>query len=176
MLAHRLAENRFVDTVPSMASDAFAFGPNNQRLLDLPGHSRLRTVGLDQISSARVVVFVFGRPPFSDACEYLYDVLERVQRVGVDPLLVLCFNFNDKDDSSVETCISRVNAEMEALRSTRATLRSTSAEDDYETQDVSLGVLGKSFEITQDAGISEVICVRTSAKNGDVDDLIDVLA
>ncbi|XP_076285215.1 signal recognition particle receptor beta [Lasioglossum baleicum] len=152
LIFSRLVCSKFVKTYTSAKENVEDLVINNRtlKLVDIPGHERLRYKYFDQFkSSAKVVIYVIDSVSFQkdirDVAEYLYNILSdpSMQKKSV---LILC-NKQDqtmaKGSSVIKTLLER---EMNLLRMTKTNqLQAT----DASSANVFLGKEGKDFEFAQ---------------------------
>lgn len=119
------------------------------RVIDVPGHSRLRPKLDEYLPQAAAIVFVVDAVDFLPNCraasEYLYDILTKgsVVRKKI-PLLVLC-NKTDKVTAHSKEFISRqMGKEIDKLRESRSAISEADIANEF-----TLGVPGEPFSFTQ---------------------------
>ncbi|XP_045819198.1 signal recognition particle receptor subunit beta-like [Trifolium pratense] len=139
------------------------------RIVDVPGHSRLRPKLDEYLPQATGVVFVVDALDFLPNCraasEYLYDLLTKgsVVRKKI-PLLILC-NKTDKVTAHTKEFIRRqLEKEIDKLRSSRSAV----SEADV-TNEFSLGVSGEPFSFTQCS--NKVTTADASGLTGEISQL-----
>uniref|UniRef100_A0A1I8IQI5 Signal recognition particle receptor subunit beta n=2 Tax=Macrostomum lignano TaxID=282301 RepID=A0A1I8IQI5_9PLAT len=177
-LYSQLVHSKPLPTVTSMQanqSEPLAVGTaaskRRLRVVDLPGHERLRRQYLDKYkSSARAVVFVIDANSIAkelkDCAECLYNLLTESDIQGRTKVLILC-NKQDqamaKTDAYVRLALER---ELETLRTTRAGALAGLSGGSAERR---LGREGKKFEFTDSgcqvdfaccSALDDVTCVR----------------
>ncbi|MQM03330.1 hypothetical protein Taro_036114 [Colocasia esculenta] len=119
------------------------------RVVDIPGHSRLRAKLDDFLQQAAGIVFVVDALDFLPNCqtvaEYLYDILTKASVVKKrTPVLILC-NKTDKVTAHTKDFIRKqLEKDVDKLRTSRAAISTADV-----TSEHTLGVPGEKFAFSQ---------------------------
>mmetsp|Transcript_27374 Transcript_27374/g.52120 ORF Transcript_27374/g.52120 Transcript_27374/m.52120 type:complete len:242 (+) Transcript_27374:61-786(+) len=123
-------------TVTSMEANQATFNLTGVKkavkMVDVPGHRRVRSVLDKHIVSARAIIFMVDAVDFSttgyvrSAADMLYDALSKrsLQRSRV-PVLVACNKMDYSSAHSVDFVRKRLEKEIEQLRNTRTAMSDT---------------------------------------------------
>ncbi|XP_046390243.1 signal recognition particle receptor subunit beta [Ischnura elegans] len=151
LIFSRVLENMFVMTHTSMKENVGDFASKNGslRLVDVPGHERIRNKFFDQYkSSARGIIYVIDsvniQKELRDVAEFLYNLLtDSVVNSHCVPLAIVC-NKQDQTLAKGSTVVrTLLEKEMNMLRVTKTNqLRSTV---DASNNNTFLGKQGKDF-------------------------------
>ncbi|KAK7386785.1 hypothetical protein VNO78_27121 [Psophocarpus tetragonolobus] len=119
------------------------------RVVDMPGHSRLRTKLDDYLPQAAAIVFVVDAVDFLSNCrpasEYLYDILTKGSVVKKKiPLLILCNKSDKVTAHSKEFICKQMGKEIDKLRESRSAISSADIANEF-----TLGVPGEPFSFNQ---------------------------
>ncbi|OWM76077.1 hypothetical protein CDL15_Pgr009723 [Punica granatum] len=134
-------------------------------LVDVPGHSRLRSK-LEELPQAAGLVFVVDALDFLPNCravsEYLYDVLTNAYVVKKKiPVLILC-NKTEKVTAHTKDFIRKqMEKEIDKLRQSRSVVSAADI-----TNDFTLGVPGAAFTFSQCQ--NRVTVAEASGLTGDI--------
>lgn len=130
LLYARLVHKNYVETYTSTASNDGNYqvpGKNKSlRIIDLPGHERLRQTLLEQYKSlARAVIFLVDsstlQKEIKDVADYLYTVLsDNVISHNAPPVLIACNKQDLLMSKGAEIIRSQLEKEMNTLRVTRS--------------------------------------------------------
>lgn len=118
-------------------------------VVDVPGHSRLRSKLDEFLPKAAGIVFVVDAVDFLPNCraasEYLYDILTKASVVKKKiPILILC-NKTDKVTAHTKEFIRKqLEKETEKLKASRTAISTADIADEF-----SLGVEGEPFTFSQ---------------------------
>ncbi|XP_020710994.2 signal recognition particle receptor subunit beta [Athalia rosae] len=177
LLFARLLHSKYVATQTSVKENIGDVIINNSslRIVDIPGHERLRNKFLDSYkSSARGLVYVIDsvtiQKDVRDVAEYLYTILsDATFQRNTPPIMILC---NKQDQTMAKGCgviKSLLEKEMNLLRLTKTNqLEAT----DASSTNFYLGKQGKDFEFTHLG--SKVDFAETSAFHKDADSSADI--
>ena len=157
-----------VTTVTSMkqrVQNGAEVGGKACRLVDYPGHGRLRGQVAQHFPGAACIVFVVDASDTSvkaiqGAAEFLYDMFSHRAFVSRKPTLVVCCNKSDKDGAATP-------AKMKALLETEITqIKKTSAaiQDDGDGARVRVGADGERFSFDDQAPCASVTFEAVSVK------------
>ncbi|XP_072957008.1 uncharacterized protein [Typha angustifolia] len=135
-------------------------------LVDVPGHSRLKTKLDEFLPQAAGIIFVVDAQDFlfnyQAVAEYLYDILTNTSIVKKrSPVLLLCNKVDKVTAHSKEFIKRQLEKEIDKLRASRNVITTA----DIST-DVMLGVPGEPFSFTQCQ--NKVTVAEASALTGDV--------
>ena len=144
LLFHRLVHGEACETVASMKSAESVL--DNQRLVDVPGHRRLRGAVRGELARASKVIFVVDAADATRSAKSAAELLYEVFCCETKPdLLVLC---NKKDRMGAKTP-ARVKltlaSELETIHKTTKTL-TTTGDDDIRLAPIDTGGKFFSFE------------------------------
>ncbi|XP_038982670.1 signal recognition particle receptor subunit beta-like [Phoenix dactylifera] len=118
-------------------------------LVDVPGHSRLRSKLDEFLPHAAGLIFVVDALDFLPNCraaaEYLYDILTKASIVKrKTPILILCNKVDKVTAHSKEFIKKQLEKEIDKLRTSRNAISSADIADEY-----TLGVPGEAFSFSQ---------------------------
>ncbi|KAK2981310.1 hypothetical protein RJ640_007011 [Escallonia rubra] len=118
-------------------------------IVDVPGHSRLRSKLDEFLLQAAGVVFVVDAleflPNSRAASEYLYDILTKASVVKRKiPLLILCDKVDKVTAHTKEFIRKQLEKEIDKLRASRTALSAADI-----TNEFTLGVPGETFAFSQ---------------------------
>ncbi|TKY58667.1 Signal recognition particle receptor subunit beta [Spatholobus suberectus] len=119
------------------------------RVVDVPGHSRLRPKLDEYLPQAAAVVFAVDAVDFLSNCraasEYLYDILTKgsVVRKKI-PLLILCNKMDKVTAHSKEFICKQMGKEIDKLRASRSAVSEADVANEF-----TLGVSGEPFSFSQ---------------------------
>ncbi|KAK9099697.1 hypothetical protein Scep_023127 [Stephania cephalantha] len=136
------------------------------RIVDVPGHARLRPKLDDYLPQAGGVVFVVDALDFLPNCraaaEYLYDILTNARVVKKKiPVVILC-NKTDKVTAHTKEFIRKqLEKEIDKLRASRTAISSADISSEF-----TLGVNGEAFTFIQCH--NKVSVAESSGLTGDV--------
>uniref|UniRef100_A0A1D1XM01 Signal recognition particle receptor subunit beta n=1 Tax=Anthurium amnicola TaxID=1678845 RepID=A0A1D1XM01_9ARAE len=119
------------------------------RIVDVPGHPRLRTKLDDFLPQAAGIVFVVDALDFLPSCraiaEYLYDILTKADVVKKKiPVLILCNKADKVTAHSKEFIKKQLEKEIDKLRTSRTGLSTADITNEY-----TLGEQGETFSFVQ---------------------------
>ncbi|GFS27935.1 signal recognition particle receptor subunit beta-like [Elysia marginata] len=130
LIYSQLVNNNFKQTYTSVTSNSgeYVIAPKNKKLrvIDLPGHERLRLQMLDEHKGqARAVVFVVDsgtlQKDIKEVAEYLYTLLsDKTVSSNAPPVLVLCNKQDLTLAKGAKVVRSQLEKEINTLRITRA--------------------------------------------------------
>ena len=184
-LFHRLRANAVPHTVTSLepSDKTFALHPELGgggeastlprrpiRVLDMPGHGRLRTKLMASLPDARGVVFLVDAADTSatslrPVAELLYDVFEECVRSNCGPRVLVVCNKSDREGAISGAALKTLlEAEMDTLKSTRHSIETEGGDSD----DIILGTDGEKFDLEYDGGV-EIEFAECSVKEGALD-------
>ncbi|KAI4328210.1 hypothetical protein L6164_020582 [Bauhinia variegata] len=138
-------------------------------VVDVPGHSRLRSKLDEYLPQAAAIVFVVDALDFLPNCraasEYLYDILTKGSVVKKKiPLLILC-NKTDKVTAHTKEFIRRqLEKEVDKLRASRSAISDADV-----TNEFTLGVPGEPFSFSQ--CVNKVTTAEASGLTGEISQL-----
>ncbi|PIA47048.1 hypothetical protein AQUCO_01400034v1 [Aquilegia coerulea] len=138
-------------------------------VIDVPGHSRLRTKLDGCLPQAAGLVFVVDALDFLPNCrgaaEYLYDILTKARVVNKKiPVLLLC-NKTDKVTAHTKEFIRKqLEKEIDKLRTSRTALSEADIANEF-----TLGVAGEPFSFSQCH--NEVSIAESSGLTGEISQL-----
>ncbi|CAK9158159.1 unnamed protein product [Ilex paraguariensis] len=139
------------------------------RIVDVPGHSRLRPKLDDYLVRAAGIVFVVDALEFLPNCrsasEYLYDILTKFIVVKRKiPVLILCNKVDKVTAHTKEFIRKQLEKEIDKLRESRTAVSSADIANDF-----TLGVPGEAFAFTQCD--NKVTVAEASGLTGDISQL-----
>ncbi|KAK7361801.1 hypothetical protein VNO77_03885 [Canavalia gladiata] len=139
------------------------------RVVDVPGHSRLRLKLDEYLPRAAGVVFVVDAVDFLTNCraasEYLYDILTKGSVVRKKIPLLILSNKTDKASAHSKEFICRQMAkEIDKLRASRSAISAADIANEF-----TLGVPGESFSFIQCC--NKVTTADASGLNGEISPL-----
>ncbi|EPS59395.1 signal recognition particle binding protein, partial [Genlisea aurea] len=139
------------------------------RVIDLPGHSRLRHKLDEVLTQAAAVVFVVDSveflPNIRASSEYLYDILTKGYVVKKKiPLLLLCNKVDKASAHSKDFIRRQLEKEIDKLRASRTTLSSADVSNEH-----TLGVPGEVFTFSQCT--NKVTSAESSGLTGNISEL-----
>ncbi|CAI9104973.1 OLC1v1003778C1 [Oldenlandia corymbosa var. corymbosa] len=142
-------------------------------VVDVPGHSRLRTKLDDYVPKAAGIVFVVDAVEFLPNCraaaEYLYEILTSASVVKRKiPLLILCNKVEKVTAHTKEFVRKQLEKEIDKLRASR-----TVVSDADVTNEFTLGTPGETFTFSQ--CLNQVTIAEASGLTGDVLQLEDFI-
>ncbi|XP_015122486.1 signal recognition particle receptor subunit beta [Diachasma alloeum] len=150
LLYARLIHSRFIETYTSAKEnvDDIEIKDNSLKIVDIPGHERLRYRIFDKYkSSARGLIFVIDSVTFQkdirDVAEFLYTLLCDSSLQKSLPILVLC---NKQDQALAKGCKVIRNLLEKELNLVRVTKSSQLEATDASSTNTFLGKEGKDFE------------------------------
>ncbi|CAN8271154.1 unnamed protein product [Cochlearia groenlandica] len=117
-------------------------------VVDVPGHSRLRSKLEEYLPRAAAIVFVVDALEFLPNCraasEYLYDILTNASVVKNKIPVLLCCNKTDKITAHTKEFIRKqMEKEIEKLRVSRSAISTADIANDF-----TLGIEGEVFSFT----------------------------
>ncbi|XP_044732124.1 signal recognition particle receptor subunit beta [Chrysoperla carnea] len=155
VLFSRLLYDKFVQTHTSVKENLGEYikpSGGSFRIVDIPGHERLRTKYLDQFkSTTRGIVFVIDsgtiQKDVRDVAEYLYTILtDNVMLSSCPNILILC-NKQDSITAKGSKVITQIlQKELNTLRITKSSQLESTDSSQNTTQ--VLGKDGKEFEFS----------------------------
>ncbi|XP_018025209.1 signal recognition particle receptor subunit beta-like [Hyalella azteca] len=135
--------------------DLYNTGNKSVRVVDVPGHERVRSNAFDKHKSdARAIVFLLDSTSLGsqikDVAEQLFTVLsDSVVQGNRCPVAVLC-NKQDQDLAKSATIIERaLQKEFDVLRETSSSRLASISNDGNQRPSKPLGVTGKPFAFSQ---------------------------
>ncbi|KAG0491692.1 hypothetical protein HPP92_004733 [Vanilla planifolia] len=136
------------------------------RVVDVPGHSRLRTKLDEFLPVAAGLIFVVDALDFLPNCrvvaEYLYDILTMASVVKKKiPVLILCNKTDKVTAHSKEFVRKQLEKEIDKLRTSRTAISAADV-----TTEFALGVPGESFSFSQCQ--NKVTVAEASGLSGDI--------
>ncbi|XP_070561820.1 signal recognition particle receptor subunit beta-like [Ptychodera flava] len=173
VLYSRLISGKYAKTQTSIKENSGSYEIKNEKkgrlkVVDLPGHERLRNQSLDQFKDqARGIIFVVDsatlQKEIKEVAECLYNVLsDNVISYNSPPILVACNKSDVTTAKSANIIKTQLEKEMNTLRVTRsAALAGTDSSGG--SNNVFLGKQGKDFEFSHLSPI-QVEFVECSAK------------
>ncbi|CAA6665536.1 unnamed protein product [Spirodela intermedia] len=119
------------------------------RVVDVPGHPRLRPKLDEFLPQAAGIVFVVDALDFLPNCravaEYLYDILTKTNVVNKKiPVLILCNKTDKVTAHSKEFIRKQLEKEIDKLRTSRTAVSTADV-----TNEVTLGITGEAFAFVQ---------------------------
>ncbi|XP_053955414.1 signal recognition particle receptor subunit beta [Anastrepha ludens] len=172
----QMLHNKFPDTFTSITENVGEYhsGRMSGRLVDIPGHYRVRDKCFDQYKrSAKGIIFVVDsvtvQKEVRDVADALYSVLTDPATLAC-PLLVLCNKQDLSTSKGAQVIKSILEKEMNIVRVTRSRKLQSVGEEDG-SKPVFLGKEGKDFEfshIQQNVQFDE-----SSAKENQLNNLSD---
>jgi len=139
------------------------------RVVDFPGHGRLRAQLVDYIPEARCIIFVVdsadtGARNLPELSNLMYDVFSECIRKGCEPrVLVACNKADLADALSPENIKKTLEQELDSLKSSRHSL----ATEGDEGMEIILGTEGEPFEFENDAGCDVEFCNISLREGGE---------
>ncbi|KAK3013979.1 hypothetical protein RJ639_008139 [Escallonia herrerae] len=138
-------------------------------IVDVPGHSRLRSKLDEFLPQAAGVVFVVDAleflPNSRAASEYLYDILTKASVVKKKiPLLILCNKVDKASAHTREFIRKQLEKEIDKLRASRTALSAADI-----TNEFTLGVPGETFAFS--LCHNKVTVAEASGLTGDISQL-----
>ncbi|KAM7269698.1 hypothetical protein ACFE04_025195 [Oxalis oulophora] len=158
LLFYQLRDGTHKGTVTSMEPNEDTFilhSENAQRrkikpvhVVDVPGHSRLRSKLDEFLPKAAAIVFVVDAveflPNIRATSEYLYDILTKATVVRKKIPVLICCSKTDKVTAHTKEFIQRqLEKEIEKLRASRSAVSDADV-----TNECTLGVPGEAFSFT----------------------------
>ncbi len=146
------------------------------RVVDFPGHARLRSLLPPLIQSAAKIVFLVDANAFDaiqvrELSDLMYDVFTECIRCGREPDVLIALNKSELEGAIDPTKVrSLLEKELDTLKTSRHTME-TEGNDEL---DIILGSEGQAFDFNNDAGCDVDFC-KLSVKTGDLDPLIDFI-
>ncbi|CAL9223518.1 unnamed protein product [Arabidopsis halleri] len=136
-------------------------------LVDVPGHSRLRSKLEEYLPRAAAVVFVVDAleflPNIRAASEYLYDILTDASIVKNKIPVLLCCNKTDKVTAHTKEFIRKqMEKEIEKLRVSRSAISTADIANDF-----TLGIEGEVFSFSHCQ--NKVTVAEASGLTGETD-------
>ncbi|KAG7584322.1 Signal recognition particle receptor beta subunit [Arabidopsis suecica] len=136
-------------------------------LVDVPGHSRLRSKLEEYLPRAAAVVFVVDAleflPNIRAASEYLYDILTNTSVVKNKIPVLLCCNKTDKVTAHTKEFIRKqMEKEIEKLRVSRSAISTADIANDF-----TLGIEGEVFSFSHCQ--NKVTVAEASGLTGETD-------
>jgi len=154
LIFSRLVHNDFKETYTSIKANTgeYAIPEKNKNLkvVDLPGHERIRGQMLDEFKSlARGIVFVIDsgtlQKEVKEVAEYLYTLLsDRTIASNAPPILILCNKQDLTLSKGAKVIRNQLEKEMNTLRITRAA--ALQGVGDTGANNAFLGKQGKDFD------------------------------
>ncbi|KAB0795475.1 hypothetical protein PPYR_12314 [Photinus pyralis] len=122
----QLVHGKYVNTQTSMKENVgeYIVKSGSVRVIDIPGHERLRDRFFDQYKSAALgVIYMLDsatvQKDIRDTAEYLYNILSECITSSISSVLIIC-NKQDLDLSKTSTIIkSMLEKELNAVRLTK---------------------------------------------------------
>mmetsp|Transcript_8505 Transcript_8505/g.17631 ORF Transcript_8505/g.17631 Transcript_8505/m.17631 type:complete len:255 (+) Transcript_8505:201-965(+) len=120
-------------------------------MVDMPGHSRLRSLVDKRLPSARAIIFMVDAvdfmPTARTTADLLYDLLSKrsVQQSKV-PVLVACNKTEVTSAHTIDFIRKRLEKELDQLRGTRAAMQDTTKSG---SEELSIGKPGQPFTFAQ---------------------------
>ncbi|ESQ50565.1 hypothetical protein EUTSA_v10022817mg [Eutrema salsugineum] len=142
-------------------------------LVDVPGHSRLKSKLEEYLPRAAAIVFVVDALEFLPNCraasEYLYDVLTNASVVKNKVPVLLCCNKTDKVTAHTKEFIRKqMEKEIEKLRVSRSVISAADI-----TNDFTLGIEGELFSFSH--CLNKVTVAEASGLTGETDQVQDFI-
>lgn len=172
----RILHNKFPDTFTSIKENVgdYKMGGLSGRLVDIPGHYRVRGKCFDQYKkSAKGIIYVLDsvtiQKDIRDVADALYTILTDSATIPCS-FLVLCNKQDLTTAKSLQVIRTSLEKEMNIIRDTRSR-KLQSVGDDDANKPVYLGKPGKDFEWSHlQQNIQFYEC---SAKDGELNNLTD---
>ncbi|XP_067642882.1 signal recognition particle receptor subunit beta [Eurosta solidaginis] len=168
--------NKFPNTLTSITENVgeYRSGRSSGRLIDIPGHYRVRNKYFDQFKhSAKAIIFVVDsvtvQKEVRDVADVLYSVLADVATQSC-PVLVLCNKHDLSTAKGAQVIKSILEKEMNIVRSTRSRKLQSVGEEDA-SKPLCLGKEGKDFEFSHVQ--QNVQFIECSAKENQLNNLSD---
>lgn len=178
-LFYRLNSDIFTETVSSLephdilmdiSHDALPNYSENAlkkkiRVVDFPGHPRLRWKLSEYIKDVRIIVFLIDASSISPAknaketAEYLYDIFVSCIKAKRKPRMLIACNKVDVGSDSSDNIAQQKNIDVETIKQTLSThldvLKTTrhSLSSEGETDGILLGVESLPFSFENDSGL-----------------------
>ncbi|XP_010467710.1 PREDICTED: signal recognition particle receptor subunit beta [Camelina sativa] len=142
-------------------------------LVDVPGHSRLRSKLEEYLPRAAAIVFVVDAleflPNIRAVSEYLYDILTNASVVKNKTPVLLCCNKTDKITAHTKEFIRKqMEKEIEKLRCSRSAVSTADI-----TNDFTLGIEGEVFNFSHCH--NKVTVAEASGLTGEIDQVQDFI-
>lgn len=136
------------------------------RVVDVPGHSRLRPKLDEYLPQAAGLIFVVDALDFLPNCraaaEYLYDILTKASVVKRKiPVLIVCNKTDKVTAHSKEFIRKQLEKEIDKLRTSRTAISTADISDEY-----TLGIPGEAFTFSQCS--NKVTVAESSGLTGEV--------
>lgn len=181
LIYSRLLHNKFVHTHTSVKENSGEYdcGKVSLRIIDIPGHERLRAKFFDEYKgTARGIVYIIDSITFQkdirDVAEFLYTLLsDPVVASNRLSFLILC---NKQDQTMAKGCTvikSLLEKEMNVLRTTKSSQLESTGE--AATNNTFLGKKEKDFEFVHLLPI-KVDFAESSASNVDPEKPVELEA
>jgi len=171
--------DRFADTFPECVTSmevndktfpvVLADKETPKRVLDFPGHARLRGLLPTYLKDCGNIIFVIDSANkdakvLREVADLMYDVFSECIRINTEPRVLICCNKVDlgSDVMSTDTVKKRLEKELDNLKSTRHSME-TEGEDGME---IILGTEGAPFDFDNDAGCDVEFCAISAKKGG----------
>ncbi|XP_017484502.1 PREDICTED: signal recognition particle receptor subunit beta [Rhagoletis zephyria] len=172
----QILHNKFPNTLTSITENLgeYRSGRMSGRLIDIPGHYRVRDKCFDQYKrSAKGIIFVVDsvtvQKEVRDVADALYSVLTDASTQSC-PVLVLCNKQDLSTAKSAHVIRSVLEKELNIVRVTRSRKLQSVGEDDP-SKSVFLGKDGKDFEFSHVQ--QNVQFFESSAKENQLNNLSD---
>ncbi|XP_055910077.1 signal recognition particle receptor subunit beta [Eupeodes corollae] len=171
----QLLYSKVPETFTSIAENVGTYhaGRLSTRLIDIPGHERVRDKFFDQYkNTAKGVIFVVDsvniQKDVRDVADYLYTLLSD-SAINPCSVLIFCNKQDEEMAKSIQVIKTLLEKEMNTVRKTRTSkLQSV---DDSENKVVYLGKDGKDFEFSH---LNQNIqFYEGSGKNNELENLSD---
>ncbi|KAG9145383.1 hypothetical protein Leryth_008303 [Lithospermum erythrorhizon] len=138
-------------------------------VVDVPGHSRLRSKLDEFLPQSAAIVFVVDAVEFLPHCraasEYLYDILTKASMIKRKiPLLLLCNKVDKVTAHTKEFIRKQMEKEIDKLRASRTTVSAADIANEF-----TLGIEGEAFSFTQCH--NKVVIAEASGLTGDISQL-----
>ncbi|GBG24190.1 Signal recognition particle receptor subunit beta [Hondaea fermentalgiana] len=150
-----------------------------RRVIDFPGHARLRTQLPEVIVQARCLVFLVDAAAVKpkdirEISSLLYDVFVEIIRSGCEPrMLIVCNKCEASGAIAPEDLRKKLEKEIDGLKTTRHSI-DTEGDDEME---IALGTEGVPFEFDSDAGCEVEFCSASVLEGGaKLDPVLDFIA
>jgi signal recognition particle receptor subunit beta len=182
-LVQSLVNGKFPRTVTSMEQSSFGIpksiaGLSNGKLIDLPGHPRLRGALGSCLPSAFAIVFVVdsrdvSSENFQNSTELLAHILTQPVFVANKiPVLIACNKSDMHGVKSPELIYKKLETGLDKIKETRSALMQTSMDQTGENE-ILLGSEERfEFDIDVDANVTFCSC---SAKEHDVKGILSFI-
>lgn len=173
-LTRKLAYQSEPETITSSKPSIIISKNLKYKLIDFPGHPKLRSQLNNYLEQTKKIIFVFDssntQSQLRDSAELLYDLFTNPNIDSCGRMLFVCNKSDVKGSRPHARVKMAIQEELEKIKKTRKSLE----DGDDNANSVPLGRLDQRFTFEQDAPI-EVFFTDCSAKNGDLSEIIEFI-